>query len=386
MRRTAVVFPVLLPTLGLPMRSTSRSTTVVVTAVVLTVLTALNLGIASTWWGRGGSDAAPTPAGTTASASASAVPTATSSTRAAVTDSSGIPAAEAPGTSTAPVTADLATAWTPPADIPTVGRLLRVTIPATRSHFRARDALLYLPPAALTADPPRLPVAVLLSGQSRGAGPEDLQTGGHIEETMNALATLHRGLTPIVVVPDQLGPESANPMCIDGPLGNSRTYLEDDVPAWITTHLRVQTGAAAWTIGGFSQGGTCAIQLGAGDPERFGNLIDVSGEEGPSLGSVRTTIVDGFSGSEAAYRAAQPAALLAAHAPYRASNAFFAVGGDDHRYGGVTPAQAQRARSAGMHVETWVLPGVRHSWTTARSALAAGLDWLMPRVGLAPAS
>ncbi|MFS0728801.1 alpha/beta hydrolase-fold protein [Curtobacterium sp. 1P10AnD] len=300
------------------------------------------------------------------------------------TSSLGIPASEAPGSSTAPSSVDLATSWTAPDGMPTQGRLLHETIPATTSHFTARQALVYLPPAALTADPPHLPVDVLLSGQSKGAGPNDVQSGGHIEQTMDALATVDRGLTPIVVVPDQLGPQSANPMCVDGKLGNSRTYLTKDVPAWITSHLKVQTAASAWTIGGFSQGGTCAIQLGAGDPARFGNLIDVSGEDGPTLGSEAKTIADGFDGSRAAYLAAQPEALLRANAPYRDTNAFFAAGQLDHTYGPVMPVQAARARAAGMHVATWVVPGDKHNWTTARAALAAGLAWMQSRIGLAP--
>ncbi|MBF4606612.1 alpha/beta hydrolase [Curtobacterium sp. VKM Ac-1393] len=316
---------------------------------------------------------------------ATTAPSAPASARTPMTGG-GIPAAETPGSTPEPSHLDLATTWTAPADQPAQGRLLRVTIPATRSHFDARQALLYLPPAALTADPPALPVDVLLSGQSRGAGPEDVATGGQIEQTMDALATVDRGLAPIVVVPDQLGPRSANPMCVDGALGNSRTFLTQDVPAWVTSHLKVQTAASAWTIGGFSQGGTCAIQLGAGDPSRFGNLVDVSGEDGPSLGSVTKTIDEGFAGDRAAWAAAQPAALLRAGAPFRASNAFFAAGALDTTYGPVMPVMAERARAAGMHVATWVVPGGRHSWVTARAALAAGLDWLQPRVGLgAPA-
>ncbi len=121
---------------------------------------------------------------------------------------------------------------------------------------------------------------------------------------MDALATIDRGLAPIVVVPDQLGPRSANPMCVDGKLGNSRTYLTRDVPAWITSHLKVQTAAAAWTIGGFSQGGTCAIQLGAGDPSRFGNLIDVSGEGRPDARQRSEDDRRRVRGQPAAYRAA----------------------------------------------------------------------------------
>ena len=296
-----------------------------------------------------------------------------------------IPAAEAPAGKPVVDALDLASTWEAPADLPLHGRLLHVVIPATRSHFTARSALVYLPPAALTAAPPALPVAVLLSGQSRGAGPEDVETGGQISVTLDHLAALHGGLAPIVVVPDQLGPESANPMCVDGRLGNSRTYLTEDVPAWVESHLTVQHAASRWTIGGFSQGGTCAIQLGAGDPDRFGSLVDVSGELGPTLGTPAKTIAEGFAGDAAAWRAAQPAALLAAHTPYRASSAFFAPGQDDHSYGPVMPGTAQRARAAGMTVATWVVPGARHSWATARVAFAAAFSWLQPRTGLAPA-
>ncbi|WP_439693231.1 alpha/beta hydrolase [Curtobacterium sp. SP.BCo] len=324
------------------------------------------------------------PAASATPPTATATATATVRPTPAPVSTAGIPAAEAPGSTRAPADLDLATTWTPPTDQPAQGRLLRVTIPATTSHFVARQALLYLPPAALTPDPPFLPVDVLLSGQSRGAGPDDVQNAGRIEQTMDALATVDRGLTPIVVVPDQLGPQSANPMCVDGRLGNSRTYLTDDVPAWVTSHLKVQTAASAWTIGGFSQGGTCAIQLGAGDPARFGNLIDVSGERGPSLGTEAKTIAEGFAGNRAAWAAAQPAALLRAGAPFRATNAFFAAGALDAAYGPVMPVMAQAARAAGMHVTTWAVPGGRHNWTTARAALAAGLDWLQPRLGLAP--
>lgn len=363
----------------------SRSTGLLAAGLVV----GLALGAAGGWGAAHQASAAPAGRAVAAepsrasTAHATSVPTARPATLAPTAAATGgIPVAEAPGTTPQPSSLDLATTWTAPSDLPATGRLLRVTIPATRSHFAARQALLYLPPAALTADPPALPVDVLLSGQSRGAGPDDVQTGGQIERTMDALATLDRGLAPVVVVPDQLGPQSANPMCVDGKLGNSRTYLTQDVPAWVTSHLRVQTAASAWTIGGFSQGGTCAIQLGAGDPARFGNLIDVSGEDGPSLGSVTKTITEGFAGNRAAWEAAQPAALLRAGAPFRDSNAFFAAGALDTTYGPVMPVMAERARAAGMHVATWVVPGGRHSWVTARAALAAGLDWLQPRVGL----
>ncbi len=373
-------------------------------ATVLLVVLALVVGATGGWaarvpaeaaWSRvvGAPDADPVPTAGSASPvpGSSAAPRTPSASPVPVeadadaTGGDGIPTAEAPAGKPVVGEVDLADTWQPPADLPLHGRLLHVNVPATRSHFAARPALVYLPPAALTATPPPLPVAVLLSGQSRGAGPEDVETGGQISATLDQSAALHGGLAPIVVVPDQLGPESANPMCVDGRLGNSRTYLTEDVPAWVESHLTVQHAASRWTIGGFSQGGTCAIQLGAGDPDRFGSLVDVSGEAGPGLGTPARTIAEGFAGDAAAWRAAQPAALLAAHTPYRASSAFFAVGQDDRSYGPVMPVMAQRARAAGMTVATWVVPGARHSWTTARVAFAAALGWLLPRTGLTPA-
>ena len=275
---------------------------------------------------------------------------------------------------------DLYASWTPPAGMPATGRYGTVHIPGTVSGFPARDAVVYLPPAALVAHAPALPVMMMLSGQP--ANPDSVVTSGNIVRTLDGYASTHHGLAPIVVVPDQLSADDHNPMCVDGALGNSRTYLEDDVPAWITAHLRVQSGASAWTIGGFSQGGTCAIQFGSARPDLFGSLIDVSGEVGPSLGSVEQTVTDGFAGDRAAYDAAQPQAIMAAHAPYSDTAAFFAVGADDPTFGAAMTANSAAAEAAGMHVTRWVSPGTAHDWTTATRGFAVGIGDLYPRWGL----
>jgi S-formylglutathione hydrolase FrmB len=137
-------------------------------------------------------------------------------------------------------------------------------------------------------------------------------------------------------------------------------------------------------VGGFSQGGTCAIELGAGHPELFGHLIDVSGERDPSLGSVQKTIDGDFGGSWARYDAARPATELARHRPYRDEDAFFAAGQLDRFYGPVMPEMAALARQAGMHVTTWVVPRGVHNWGTGSQGIAAGLLWLLPGIGLTP--
>ncbi len=54
--------------------------------------------------------------------------------------------------------------WTPPADMPTVGQQGTQAIPGTVSGFNARDAGIYLPPAALVAEAPALPLVILMMG------------------------------------------------------------------------------------------------------------------------------------------------------------------------------------------------------------------------------
>lgn len=274
--------------------------------------------------------------------------------------------------------------WHAPAGMPAKGLVGAVTIPATVSHFAARQALVYLPPAALVADPPALPVLIMLSGQP--GAPEHVFIAGHLDAVMDAVAAQNNGLAPIVVVPDQLSAPSVNPMCVDSAIGNSATYLTVDVPAWIRANLDVQSVPAAWGVGGFSQGGTCSIQLGAGHPEIFGSVLDVAGELEPKAGSTEDTIKRGFAGDAAAYDAAKPLSLLAAHAPYANTVGIFAVGQRDDKNGPVTQQVAAAAQAAGIRTTVLVSPNTAHDWYTVRYAFQHGVGQLYAQMGLAKPS
>jgi hypothetical protein len=281
---------------------------------------------------------------------------------------------------TAPADPHLAEDWHPPASMPTQGIIGTVDIPATVSHFSARPAEIYLPPAARVSHPPILPVIEMFSGQP--GSPIDIFETARFGVFLNAYAAQHHGLAPIVVVPDQLGTPEHNPMCVDSPLGNSATYLTVDVPKWITTHLRVGSTPASWAIGGYSQGGTCSMQFGAGDSKRFGSILDISGELAPTIGA--STIATGFGGSQAAYEAAKPLNLLKKNAPYPDTFAFFGVGATDTRYGpGLKMTQAAAAR-AGMSTELVVSPGSGHDWNTVRYVLKRAVSPMASHLGLAP--
>ncbi|HEY0259427.1 MAG TPA: alpha/beta hydrolase-fold protein [Lacisediminihabitans sp.] len=269
--------------------------------------------------------------------------------------------------------------WVAPKGMPAQGRIGMVTIPAPISGFRARAALVYLPPAALAANAPKLPVVEMFSGQP--GGPEQMFTAGQLGESLNVYAHAHRGLAPIVVVPDQLGAPNHNPMCVNSPLGNSATYLTVDVPRWIRTHLNVLRGREDWAVGGFSQGGTCAIQFGAGHPRVFGNIVDISGQIAPRSGDLRHTVDSGFAGSMSRYEAATPKRMLQEHAPYQDTLGLFAVGQLDSRFAPGVTAVAGYAARAGMSTRLFLSPGTAHDWHTVHFAVDRSLALLGAKWG-----
>jgi enterochelin esterase-like enzyme len=264
--------------------------------------------------------------------------------------------------------------------MPSHGLVGSVTIPATVSHFAARGAYVYLPPAALVPHPVALPVLIMLSGQP--GSPSNVISSGQIAQVFDAFAAAHGGLAPIVVAPDQLGAPTRNPMCVDGQLGASASYLTVDVPNWIRSHLTVETSPDAWAIGGFSQGGTCSIQLGAAHPELFSAIVDISGQLAPKNGGLTQTIALGFGGDSAAYRASLPEAVLAANAPYRRMVAVFGVGQLDSRYGPVAARMTAAASSAGIHASEAISPGTGHDWHTVQWVLGHAMAPIYAQLGL----
>ena len=289
-----------------------------------------------------------------------------------------LPAAQPTPQGTVPQS--LAQSWHAPADLPRKGTVGSVTIPGTVSHFPARTAVVYLPPASLVAGAPRLPVLEMLSGQP--GGPSNLITSGALATILDRFAAAHHGLAPIVVVPDQLGSPQLNPMCVDSVLGNSATYLTVDVTNWITHHLHVLPSGADWAIGGFSQGGTCSIQIGTKYPALFGSILDIAGELAPHHGSIPATIASAFGGSASEYTAATPLSLLASGAPFRDSLGIFVIGENDARFGVASSTVSQAAKAAGMTMHHLVSPGTAHDWKTVQFGIRMAMPLLSDRWGL----
>jgi S-formylglutathione hydrolase FrmB len=260
----------------------------------------------------------------------------------------------------------------------TAGAVYQVNIPGVRSGFAARPGYLYLPPAYLATPRPQLPVLVLLAGQP--GDPRAWLDSGQIQAMMDGFAERHNGLAPVVVMPDDLGSEFANPLCLNSRLGEVQTYLTVDVPDWITSHLQVRPPGRGWAIGGFSEGGTCAIQLSTQASQLYRFFVDISGQIEPTLGSRQLTISRAFGGDAAAFARADPVAVLARTRFPRTAGVF--VGGANDRV--YTPQQQsmyRAARHAGMSVTFMELPG-GHDWRVWRGGLEHNVAWLAGRLGI----
>ncbi|WP_433074359.1 alpha/beta hydrolase [Dactylosporangium sp. CA-052675] len=272
----------------------------------------------------------------------------------------------------------LAPVWRRPAALDATGRLMTAPIPGARSGFAARPAWIYLPPSYWSEPRPQLPVLVLVSGQP--GTPRDWIDGGHVEKVMDEFAARHDGLAPIVVMPDALGALTANPLCLDSRLGNVETYLAEDVPAWLRDHLDVDPDPRRWAVGGYSYGGTCALQLGVRRPDRFPTLLDISGQSEPTLGNRRSTVAAAFGGDAAAFARVNPRDIMATQR-FPATVALLVAGRDDAEYGPQAKVVRAACEGAGMRVEWWELPG-NHSWTVWGTGLVVALPILATRLGL----
>ena len=272
-------------------------------------------------------------------------------------------------------------AWSPPAGMPATGQVSQVDIPGTVSGFPARQGWVYLPPAYLSGVRAKLPVLVLLHGQP--GDPGEWLDGGQLADRMDRYAAQHSGLAPVVVMPDDLGSEFADPLCLDSQLGNAATYLTVDVPAWIRHHLQVDADPAKWAVGGLSYGGTCALQLALTAPQLYPTFVDISGQAGPTLGTRADTVHAAFGtrpGADAAFRAVDPLGLLLTHR-YLATAGVLVAGADDAEF--LPQARTVRAALEAAHVPVTltVLPGA-HTWGVWGPGLESALPWLGTRMGI----
>ena len=269
--------------------------------------------------------------------------------------------------------------WTAPAELPD-GVIRRAVIPGTVSGFQSREAYIYLPPAYQSSPRPALPVLVLFSGQP--GGPADWLVGGALRNRLDRFAAEHGGVAPVTVVVDPNGSASGNTLCMDSRIARADTFLAVDVPDWINRTLDVDPDPRHWAAGGFSFGGTCAMQMVTRHPDVYSAALAFSSEKEPALAKEREkTIHASFDGDAAAFDRLTPLRLMAENR-FDGHGVYFAAGDHDPEFTGYMDVLSGAARQAGFTVETRRIANAGHSWDTAASGLPGGLDFLARRWGI----
>lgn len=266
--------------------------------------------------------------------------------------------------------------WKPPDGMPASGRTGPVSIPSTASGFQARDAYIYLPPAALVAAPPPLPVIIMMMGQP---GSPDQNKSAVAE--LNALAAKNHGLAPILLTVDQLGNPYQNPLCVDSPSGNVYSYVTTDVVNFVRQRLNVASSRGSWAVAGYSDGGECALSFAAKRPDLFGSLLDISGELEPVNGSIKNTVDTVFGGDTTAFNAEEPANILKAHR-YTDLLAIFTSGSLDTTFTPQAEKAEADAKAAGMTTYRFIGENIGHRGDSVDYGLKTGLPLLYQRFGL----
>lgn len=266
--------------------------------------------------------------------------------------------------------------WKPPATMPSKGKVGTQVIPATASGFVARPAGIYLPPAALTDNPPRLPLFVLMMGQPGLPDPQ------YVSAALDDFAAKNNGLAPIAIVADQIGPDENDTLCLDTTkYGNVEKYINEDVVNWAKANLTILPDREHWTIAGYSNGGQCAISFAVKYPKMWGNVVDISGEEFPGAEDPAGNLATIFGGNQADYDAQKPINIMKGK-QFPDTTAVFTVGSDDVTYVAAAKAVSAAAQAAGMTVTYYEVPNGGHVGLALNAGLVKGFEVLYPRLGL----
>jgi S-formylglutathione hydrolase FrmB len=259
------------------------------------------------------------------------------------------------------------------------GVLVAVDPPALRSHFRHRRGSVYLPAAYFTTARPDLPVIIMLAGTP--GSPVQWPTAGAAVRTANSYAAAHQGRAPVLLFVDQNGSDTADTECVDGPQGNAETFLTVDVPAFVTQTLGIRRDPDRWAVAGFSEGGTCALDLVLAHPSLFRHLVDLGGDAQPSLGDPVHTLAALFGGSVSARDAHLPSRLLTGRR-YPGVTAWFGAGVGDPSRIRIAQRLAATAGRADIDSRRLTVPG-GHNWQFASVAFAQLMPTLCGQLGLA---
>ena len=254
------------------------------------------------------------------------------------------------------------------------GTLIPLDIPGPTSGFRARKALIWVPPAFLRdPDHPR-PVVEFVGGTP--SWPSDWTRAGGLDVLADRYARIHDGEAPILVMVDANGSAFGDTECVDSQRGNAESYLVTDVPRFMSQHFST---SSQWAIAGYSEGGTCALTLALRHPDRFRSFVDLAGDAGPNLGSTRHTIRALFGGSRARWTAYDPESIIRS-GRVDGVEGWIAAGNGDLEHRRCAERLTAAARDHGLPIR---FHGARggHDFRFVHRALTDAVPWLFDTVG-----
>lgn len=154
------------------------------------------------------------------------------------------------------------------------GQYVTVRIPGSRSRLN-QQVVVYLPAGYTRQTARRYPVLLAFSGipGSPRTWERAFEIGPRIEQLARA-GTLSQAIVVMPVV----YPGSHDSECVDADHGPQyETWLTQDVPDWVRTHLRTVESPMAWATIGYSAGGWCATMLSVRHPELARASISLGG-------------------------------------------------------------------------------------------------------------
>lgn len=145
--------------------------------------------------------------------------------------------------------------------------------------------VIYLPPSYFRPENSHQRYPVIFAFSGFPGHPDVFRTQFGFPKPLDELRARKQLADAIVVVPD-INPGGIDSECVDAtaPGGvRMETFLSSDLVGWVMTNLRTHDDPAAWATAGFSAGGWCAAMLGVRHPERFGNVVALSGYFEPNF-------------------------------------------------------------------------------------------------------
>ncbi len=259
--------------------------------------------------------------------------------------------------------------------LPDHGATLTVSIPGVGLKYQPHDAYVWVPPAWFAPNHPQLPVIELLNG-TPGA-PSDWTRAIYADATSLGFAEQHKGLAPILVMPDVNGSFTGDTECVNSTMyGDVEDYLSKDVPQFMQENFNTRTAPGSLAIAGLSEGGTCAVMLALNNPKEYPTFAVYSGFTSPTYqeDNAQQTIAALFGGSLADYNDHNPEYLLE-HQSFAGMAGWFEAGAQDGL--ALEPTRTLQTLAARAGIDTcFADPPGNHDYSFWKQSFSDSLPWL----------